>query len=161
MTLCSQSPNQHSTSNPSPKCTGVNLGTTRDRAAPDLCLWKAKKSLYCFEEERQENAAASTGKNCFPIKEWYFYPIKSFVCRTYQIKWTLKPIWKLNKTNKQRSKAGITLPFVLCSKSWFITVFPSDFRGRRGGQNAACTPWRALLPYSFWALVEAVAPKRT
>ena len=32
---------------------------------------------------------------------------------------------KLNKTKKQRSKAGITLPFVLRSKSWFITVFLS------------------------------------
>lgn len=127
MTLCSQSPNQHSTSNSSPKCTGVNLGTTRGRAAPDLCLWKAKKCLYCFEEERQENAAASTGKNCFPIKERYFYPIKSFVCRTYQIKWMLNPFENLIKLTSRGVRQALLSLLSYAQSPGSLLYFPLIF----------------------------------
>lgn len=69
MSLSSPLPNQDSTSNSTPKYTGVNLDSRHRGYAPDLCLWKAENSLQFSEEELQEGTAAPVRKNCFRMKE--------------------------------------------------------------------------------------------
>lgn len=101
MTFCSQSPNQHSTSNSSSKYTGVNLDNTCDRAAPNLCLSKAEKSLYHSEEKWQENTAVSVGRNCFSYERTIVLPYQKLCLQDFSGQMNIKNILKLNKTNKQ------------------------------------------------------------
>lgn len=53
-----------------------------------ICACERQRSL-CNSPKRNYTAA-SVGKNCSHFKEQLFCPIRCFVCRTYQIKWTLK-----------------------------------------------------------------------
>lgn len=104
MSLSNPLPNQDSTSNSSPKYTDVNLGTRHKRYAPDLCLWKAEKSVILWGGITEKYCCIG-GKKLVSYERTIVLTYQKFCLQDLPDKINIKSLLNLNKR-------GITQAFL-------------------------------------------------